>query len=127
MKKTLRFAGLFVALFALFALVACAPSSVDKAKEKMEKAGYNCAALTGDEVDEDGYVGGFVASEKGNNILGSIGSALEGKVMFAALYDSASHAKAAAKDDDGNIPDGVEVIGKWDVSGDRDAIKAFKK
>ena len=116
MKKFL--VGLLAAL-ACFAMVACVPSDLAKAEEKMEKAGYNVATH---EIDAEGFVGGIAASLKSDNILGDIGNALGGKTMYAILFETAADAKAYAEENEGYKADG-----KWAYSGNEDAIKAFTK
>ena len=116
MKKLI---ALLVVVFAVFVLAACAPASSDKAKAKMEKAGYTVTWTAYDKVQDDGGVGLFTATAKGGII----------PVFYAQLYDSSSNAKKAfndAKDAEGKAPENLELVGKWVVYGDADAIKAFK-
>ena len=124
MVKTLRFAGLFLALFALFALVACAPANSDKAKEKMDKAGYSCVWVAKDEVGENGEIGTLTCT-KGKSLGGLIDGLGDG--LTATLYDSSKNAKAAfnsSKDAEGKT--NLQLVGKWVVWGSEEAIKAFK-
>ena len=116
MKKLI---ALLVVVFAAFVLVACAPADSDKAKAKMEKAGYSVLWVANKEVGEDGEVGLFTATAKGGLI----------PVFYAELYDSTANAKKAfesSKDAEGKAPENLERVGKWVVYGDADAIKAFK-
>ena len=72
MKKFLL--GIVMAIMCI-GMAACAPSSVAKAEEKMEKAGYTVLAYEG---NEEGSVGGFIAKK------GLIG----GETLTAILFES---------------------------------------
>ena len=122
-----RILGVIVLLVCAVLLVACAPANSDKAKAKMEKAGYSCAWTANKEVGEDGEVG-YLSATKGQSLGGLIDGLLDGDGLVAALYDTSAHAKAAyneTKNAEGKT-DAV-LIGKWVVSGSEEAIKAFKK
>lgn len=114
-----KFLVALLAALACFAMVACVPSNLAKAEEKMKDAGYHVVAY---DLDAEGYVGGISASLKSDNILGDIGNAIGGKTMHAVLFETAADAKAYAKD-----KENVEVNGKWVFWGDEEAIKAFEK
>ena len=93
--------------------VACAPFTVEKAEEKMEKAGYTVLAYSDDEAE--GMVGGILAQK------GLIG----GSTLYACLFDSKDaatdfYSKAA------QISSSAVLDGKWVYWGDEDAIDAFK-
>ena len=127
MVKTLRFAGLFLALLALFTLVACAPSSGDKAKEKMEKAGYTAAWSAYSKVGDKGEIGVLTAL-KGQSAGGLLDGLLGGEGLTATLYDTAAHAKAVYNDSkNAEGKSNYTLVGKWVVWGQEDAVKAFKK
>lgn len=115
MKKLI---ALLVVVFAAFVLVACAPSSYEKAKAKMEDANYVCLGGVNKEVGDNGEVA-------------TLSGTINLKESFTAvLYDSASNAKKAynsAKDAEGNAPENLQVVGKWVIYGTDGAIKAFKK
>lgn len=126
MKKLI---ALLVVVFAVFVLVACAPANSDKAKAKMEKAGYTVTWSANKEVGEKGEVG-YLTATKGSSLGGLIDGVLNGDMLVAALYDSASNAKKAfneAKDAEGKVPENAEVVGKWVIYGSAEAVKAFKK
>ena len=92
-------------------MAACAPSSVEKAEEKMEKAGYTVIAYEG---KEEGSVGGFIANK------GLIG----GETITAILFES----KDAATDFYGTysqLDSNAVLDGKWVYSGSEEAVKAF--
>ena len=114
MKKLI---ALLVVVFAAFVLVACAPSSYEKAKAKMDDAGYTCLGGVNKEVGDNGEV----ATLSGTTIKEN---------FVAVLYDSSSNAKKAfnsAKDAEGKVPDNLELVGKWVIYGSENAVKAFKK
>ena len=116
--------ALLVVVFALFVLVGCAPANSDKAKEKLDKAGYTVVWTAASEKGEDGYVGTLVATK--GKTLGSLIDGL-GDGLTAALYDSASNAKKAYNDTkDAEGKTNLQLIGKWVVWGSEEAIKAFK-
>jgi len=121
MKRTLRIATLLIAIVALFTLASCAPSNAQKARAKMEKAGYTVVWYALDEPDEDGVVGRMTC---GKNLLSSDNTGLT-----AVLYKTAKQAKAAykeTKEELGDDLEGLTRVGKWIVYGDADAVKAFK-
>ena len=93
---------------------ACAPSSVEKAEEKMQKAGYTVVAY--EKEDAEGFVGGFVATAGLSGLLG-------GNTMTALLFettDAASDFYSVANQA------GAVLDGKWVYWGSEEAIKEFK-
>ncbi|MBR2441703.1 MAG: hypothetical protein IKB20_01325 [Clostridia bacterium] len=107
-----KFLVALMAALTCFACVACAPTSVEKAEEKMQKAGYTVVAYSDKEAE--GLVGGFVAS---NGIL-------TGDSMTALLFET----KDDATDFYSNVDDlGATLDGKWVYWGDEEAIKEFTK
>ena len=93
---------------------ACAPMSVEKAEEKMQKAGYTVVAYENKEAE--GMVGGFVATA-------GISGLLSGNTMTAVLFDS----KDAATDFYSVANQAGAVLdGKWVYWGSEEAIKEFK-
>ena len=126
MKRVFRLSSLVVFVFALLALVACAPKDTAAAKEKMEKAGYTVVVTTNKEVGENGEVG-TITCAKNEGSLGAITGALNGKGLTGTLYDSSKNAKAAlekTKDAEGKTS--AKQVGKWVVVADDEALKAFK-
>ena len=122
-----RILGVITLLVVAVLLVACAPANSDKAKAKMEKAGYTCAWTANKEVSEDGEVG-YLTATKGSSIGGLIDGLLDGDGLVAVQYDTAAHAKKAfndSKNAEGKT-DAV-LVGKWVISGSDAAVKAFKK
>lgn len=114
MKKLI---ALLVVVFAVFVLAACAPSTYEKAKAKMDDAGYTCIGSVLKEVGDNGEV----ATLSGTTIKEN---------FTAVLYDSTSNAKKAfdsSKNAEGKAPENLERVGKWVIYGSENAIKAFKK
>ena len=95
-------------------MAACTPSSVEKAEEKMQEAGYTVLAYSNE--DAEGMVGGFNAT-KSTGLLSA-------ETLTALLFDS----KDAATDFYGTYSqfnkDAV-LDGKWVYSGSEEAVKAF--
>ena len=92
---------------------ACAPTSIEKAEEKMQEAGYTVGAYEKD--DAEGFVGGFVATA-------GLGGLLGGDVMTAVLFDS----KDAASDFYATVNEAGAVLdGKWVYWGSDKAVEAF--
>ena len=119
MKKNLLVIASIVAIVIICSVVfvACAPSNYEKAVAKMEEAGYTVVGTQYSATDS-----GAVATLTATNA--SLKSALNGtaKTVVATLYESSKQAKAAAADNSDAV-----VSGKWVLTGDADAIKAFKK
>ena len=118
MKKIL--AAIFVLIMSI-AMVACVPADLDKAEDKMEDAGYSVTVVSGDAAEllygED-VVGSITATKaEGSGILN-----MKTYTVNAVLFESSKAAKeyTEGKDD-------VNVSGKWAISGDEEAVKAFKK
>lgn len=108
MKKFLL--GLLAAIMCI-GMAACTPSSVEKAEEKMQEAGYKVVAYSKD--DAEGMVGGFVASKGLTDITNT---------MTAILFDS----KDAASDFYSTISEtGAVLDGKWVYWGAEEAIEEF--
>lgn len=95
MKKVLKLSSLAIVLMALLTLTACAPKA-DKAKEKMEKAGYfavDTKSVIGNETSK--YENFFVFA-KGDNAVNAAASMLTGGDYVVALYfKDAEEAKKA--------------------------------
>ena len=92
---------------------ACAPSSVEKAEEKMQEAGYTVVAY--EKEDAEGLVGGFVATAGLSGLLG-------GNTMTALLFET----KDAASDFYSTVSEAGAVLdGKWVYWGTEDAIEDF--
>jgi ABC-type oligopeptide transport system substrate-binding subunit len=111
MKKMIKWFSLALAALSLSAmLAACAPSSIENAKAKMVKAGYDVNDTLTDGFIE-GCVGGFTASE----------GLLSDDKLTAYFFESTDAAKAYAE----KRGDSVTQKGKWVFSGSKDAIEDF--
>ena len=92
---------------------ACAPSSIEKAEEKMQEAGYTVVAY--EDKEAEGLVGGFVATA-------GLSGLLSGNTMTALLFDS----KDAATDFYSTVSEAGAVLdGKWVYWGSDEAVEAF--
>lgn len=115
--KILSFA--FVVLFAGLIMAGCVPANIEKAKDKMKKAGYTVAAYDQGK-DADGFVGGFMAT----NLSLTTGF----DAMVAILFETSADAKDFSATWTGNYEGkNVYTEGKWVYTGSEDAIAAFKK
>ncbi len=116
MKKTIRLTALFLLVcITCLCFVACTPSSIDAAKDKMVKAGYS---VTDHSVDEpDGFVGAFFAY----------------KGLFLAPDSSITAVLFDTEEDAVNAINNIIFFssftqdGKWIYKGDEEAVKAFTK
>ena len=124
MKKFLKIVSLaLVSVMAAVMLVACAPSTVDKAKDKMEDAGYN--VVTAIKVfDSEGYVGGITASKSIEDDDSWFGDVIS---ITAYLFETPTDAKAYADAWGKRDVKAVTVSGKWAYVGDEEAVKDFLK
>lgn len=122
MKKVLRLTSIFALLFCLVALCSCAPKSLEKAKAKLEKKDYVVLvdANLSSALIEDAV--GSITATKTNDDDETIG-------LSAILFESQKAAKEYFED---HKPDEVEEgqvykrLGKWVVSGSKEAYKAFR-
>ena len=122
MKKIFKWITLgFAALMTCATLVACTPSSIDGAKEKLKEKGYTVLS-TNQAEDKEGCIGGFTAT----SIEG-----FEVDNITAFLFDTKKDAEAFYNDADalnsifGN--DSVILKGKWVYFGTEDAIEDFNE
>lgn len=117
MKKLLSV--LLAALTCLF-LVACAPANIDKAEDKMEKAGYKVTVI-------DGAAAEFIAENAEAQLI----AIKSGDILTAVLFEDAKSAKDyydKVKDEDADKEDQVvKKSGKWVFSGTEDAVEDFTK
>lgn len=121
MKKTIK-SLLMVAVCVMlcFSLSACKPKNIDKAKSRLEKAGYTVMDYEVEEDAED-VVGAILASnfEKVNEIDGMIAILFENKGSAKDYYESVT-------ENNGKSMVGEwELSGKWVYSGTERAVKAF--
>lgn len=126
MKKVFNAITLTLLLvFCTSLLLACAPSDLAKAKEKMEEAGYNVILTEAKEDNEDNKVGSIVVTKI------SIGASFEAEGLTATLFKTAKDAKAYYEkhvDDETDEEDQtLKISGKWVYFGTQSAIDAFLK
>ena len=108
-----KFLSTMIMALACVAMAACAPMSIEKAEEKMQKAGYTVVAY--EKEDAEGLVGGFVATA-------GLGGLLSGNTMTALLFettDAASDFYSVANQA------GAVLDGKWVYWGSEEAVDAF--
>lgn len=126
MKKVITIIAV-IALVAVLGVVlfACAPSSIEKATTKMNKAGYTVSSYsTKDAEDSDGGI----TAVKANSLVDWDG-------IYAVHFTSAKAAKAyyeklvgeSKEDKEEAKKDNLIQDGKWIYWGSLNAIKAFKK
>ena len=107
--------------------VACAPANVEKAKEKMEAAGYS-VELISEETTEIGLgeaaEGSIIATKTEGGLLN-----LKTYILTAVLFDSTKAAKEYYEQTVENADDntGVKRSGKWVIVGSLEAIDVFMK
>ena len=116
---------------------ACVPSNIEKAKAKMEDAGYKVETLSKDDVeDEDaaGVVGALSAHKvDSDSILGGAVETITGDSdwIMATLFDSKDSAKKYydkyAKEEEAEEDQIIKLDGKWIYMGTEAAVEAFTK
>ena len=118
MKKF--FVALFMAITCLM-MVACAPSNLEKAEEKLEEAGYKVEAY---DLSAEGYVGGIVAT-KGGSLGDVIGGLIDGNQFYAMLFETKEYATEYYK----SLGEDTKAVqdGKWVYRGSEEATEAFLK
>ena len=128
MKKFVKILSLMVCVvLGVVMLTGCAPSNVEKAKEKMNKAGYTSVSISlKDYSDYEGITGGIVSTRKvdKDTPAGEIGSSI-----IVLYFDSAKSAKTAfdkANEDKKFDKKTVGRSGKCIYIGTEAAVKAFK-
>ena len=124
MKKLLKLLSLaLIAVIASCSLLACAPSDLSKAKEKMAAAGYNVIVTEAKEGNEDNRVGTIVVTKI------EIGATFEAESFTATLFKSAKDAKAYYEknygSDDKEDESTVKLSGKWIYWGSGETEKVF--
>lgn len=115
MKRFLKSLSLgLVVAFVGVIMCACVPSNTEKAKAKMEEAGY--AVVAYEKADEEGLIGGISATK-------------------VSLTDGSGHITALLFDSNGSAKDYYEkhvnnenVVqkGKWVYWGSENAIEVFE-
>ena len=126
-----KFLVAILAAITCISFAACAPSNIDKAKEKMEEAGYKVEtttdAATVEAIAGEGAVGMIYAVE----VSVSLTTGVDGGMISAVLFDSKSAAKdyyEKVKDEEAEDEDQiVKQDGKWVYAGTESAIEDFTK
>ncbi len=113
MKKCLL--GLLAAVMCV-GMAACTPSTVEKAKNKMARQGYN--VIDYDNVNAFGLVGGFVAIEDDPESKATF----EYDMMTALLFETKEDAKRFYET---VTSSGAGMDGKWVYWGDEDVTEDF--
>ena len=125
MKKFL--VALLAGLMCLF-MVACAPADMEKAKAKMEEAGYTVTVIS--EETTEALVGEeAVGSMNATKTEGGITN-LKIYTVNAILFESAAAAKAyynETKTEEVDEGKAYKVSGCWVISGSKVAVDAFLK
>lgn len=111
-----KFLSTMIMALACVAMAACAPMSVEKAEEKMQKEGYMVLAY--EDTDAEGCVGGFVATKNDGEGLFDIEIEMITAVLFETS-DAASDFYSVANQA------GAVLDGKWVYWGTEDAIEDF--
>lgn len=116
MKKIISIISIVLTVALLtFVLCACVPSDVEKAEEKMEKAGY--IVISYSDAEAEGLVGGISATKTG--LTSGINT------IVALCFDSSSSAKEYYDENVAEDSD-IQKSGKWVFWGTEAAIEAFK-
>ena len=128
MKKIITIIAV-IALMAVLGTVlfACVPSNADKAKAKMEKAGYKVEV-----TDIDADMAKLMGADGAKQALEAYKEAEKEEDMeyiSAILFDSSKNAKAYYNDNKDKVEKGLTAAqkGKWVYVGTEAAVKAFKK
>lgn len=103
-----KFICALLATIACLTLFACTPSNVEKAKAKMEDAGY--LVVGKEDENAEGLVGAFAATKITENIV-------------AFLFETKDDAKKFAEE----MGSKAVQDGKWVYYGSESAIEAFTK
>ena len=125
-----KFLVAILAAITCISFAACAPSNVEKAKDKLKDAGYTIVTASEEAVPYvEGSVGSITAVKGGNTLAETFTGG--GEALTAVLFESKSaakdyyeDAKGEAEEDDDEI---IELKGKWIIVGSEDAIKDFTK
>ena len=134
MKKIIAIIAV-IALMAVLGTVlfACVPANADKAKAKLEKAGYTVSV---EDIDADmAKLAKMDGAQKSIEAYKEAEKEEDSEYVMAILFDSAKNAKAYFndnKDDIKKMGEDVEDFeygqsGKWVYGGTKAAVKAFKK
>ena len=123
-----KFLVALMAALTCFACVACAPANVDKAKAKMEEAGYKVEVsdeAAAELVAGEEAVGMIVAMNGEFSLTGGA----DFDMLTAVLFESSSAAKDYYEKhkDEAEEDQVIKQSGKWVYAGTEDAVEAFTK
>ena len=123
-----KFLVALMAALTCFACVACAPANVDKAKAKMEEAGYKVEVSDEDAAElvaGEEAVGMIVAMNGEFSLTGGA----DFDMLTAVLFESSSAAKDYYEKhkDEAEEDQVMKQSGKWVYAGTEDAVEAFTK
>lgn len=123
-----KFLVALMAALTCFACVACAPANVDKAKAKMEEAGYKVEVSDEDAAElvaGEEAVGMIVAMNGEFSLTGGA----DFDMLTAVLFESSSAAKDYYEKhkDEAEEDQVIKQSGKWVYAGTEDAVEAFTK
>ena len=117
MKKMITFV---LAALTCLCFTACAPMDVDKAEEKMEKAGYKVTVVDGTlaEIIDENAEASLTAIKSGDMLTA---------VLFKDFKSANEYYKKAMDEDKEKGDQVVKKNGKWVFVGTEDAIEDFTK
>ena len=124
MKKLIT---IFLVVLTCLCFAACTPANVEKAKEKMEAAGYSVELISEDVVEiglGEEAEGSIIATKTEGGLLN-----LKTYILTAVLFDSTKAAKEYYEQTVENAggDTGVKQSGKWVIVGSLEAIDEFMK
>lgn len=121
MRKTMRIAGIFLAIMMLFTLTSCAPKTAEKGKEKMEKKGYTVVTTS-----TDVSIGDLFSSKTEAVLVCSKEVDGETIVATAAFYKDAEEAKAryekVKEETEQELKEQKEALKKAETDEDKEKI-----
>ena len=126
MKKFLRFLAAASLACLAFLISACMPWNLDKAQEKMEKAGYEVTVSREDAEKADDCEGCIIAIKSGDGLLGIFDT----DMLIAFYFDDKDDATEFVSEASAlyeAIYGTVKQDGKWVYAGTAAAIEAFEK
>lgn len=125
-----KFLVAILAAITCISFAACAPSNVEKAKDKLKDAGYTIVTASEEAVPYvEGSVGSIMAAKGGDTLAETFTGG--GEALTAVLFESKSAAKdyyEKVKDEEAEDEDQIiKQDGKWVYIGTESAIKDFTK
>ena len=126
-----KFLVALMAALTCFACVACAPANVDKAKAKMEEAGYTVKVSDEDaaELIAGEEAVGMIVAIDGDIDFGDFEFDMDVDMLTAVLFETSSAAKDYYEKhkDEAEEDQVIKQRGKWVYAGTEDAVEAFTK